>query len=205
MLHSPGPQLDRLAIRQILRLCVFHLHDMAIAYSSLADDCSGKGGKGVNMENNGCLRQRNRHSVSLGGALAKGGLFCMVRYKDGECNCIEGGKLYYEWPTLGAHHCESQDIEGYTSFHFERIDDFHVSLGISTKRFEVEADWYRLVVPLGDVMGTVGTLSSAQGMITMGLRERCMCRSVELSKVSIDANFTSSMIRRLAFDKDVEV
>jgi len=107
--------------------CPSYFLRITIAYSSLAADCSGKGGKGVNMENNGCLRQRNRHSVSLGGDLAKYGLFCMVRYKDGECKCIEGGKLYYQWPTLGPDYCENEDTEKHLSFHFERIDDFNVS------------------------------------------------------------------------------
>ena len=89
------------------------------------------------MKNDGCLRQQNRHSVSLGGELAEGGLFCMVRYKDGDCHCIEGGTLYYNWPKLRADYCESANVEGYTSFHFEKIDDFDVSL---TTRSLIDTD-----------------------------------------------------------------
>jgi len=149
---------------------------ISIADSSIANDCSAKSGKGVNMENNGCLRQQNRHSVSLGGDLAKGGLFCMVRYKDGDCHCIEGGKLY-QWPKFGADYCENQNIEGYTSFHFEKIDDFNVSL---TTRSLIDTDSNRGAVRLVDAMGVTRILSSGQGIITMGVREKCTYRTIEL-------------------------
>jgi hypothetical protein len=75
-----------MAIRKLLRLFVLlsiKIHqDLQI--DALAKDCSGEHhGKGVNMENNGCLRQQNRHSVSLGGG-EKVGLFCRSWYKDGD-------------------------------------------------------------------------------------------------------------------------
>jgi hypothetical protein len=77
------------------------------------------------MENNGCLRQQNRHSVSLGGG-EKVGLFCRSWYKDGDCKRLEGGKMY-RWWELEKDNCDSDDVEGYTSFHFEKIDDYEVS------------------------------------------------------------------------------
>jgi hypothetical protein len=33
----------------------------------------------------------------------------------------------YRWWELENDKCDSDDVEGYTSFHFERIDDYEVS------------------------------------------------------------------------------
>jgi hypothetical protein len=95
--------------------------------TSIEKDCKGDHGIRVNMENKGCLRQNGRQSVSLGGDLAKGGSFCRVWYKDGDCHCIQGSQLYYKWPEMGDEPCDNEHVEGIGSFHFEKISSFSVS------------------------------------------------------------------------------
>jgi hypothetical protein len=93
---------------------------------STAAHCTGPNhGKGVNIENNGCLRQQNRHSVSLGD-VDKGVLFCRSWYHDDNCECLMGGKMY-RWWKLFHDNCDSEDVKDHTSFHFEKIDDYDVS------------------------------------------------------------------------------
>ena len=54
---------------------------------------------------------------------AGGGDYCFVYYKDNHCGCIAGSRLIHTVGTPWDVECESKEVEGWTSYHFQPAED----------------------------------------------------------------------------------
>ena len=71
------------------------------------------------MSDDSCIRQRGRRSFWPGYEGTEGGDYCFVYYEDGNCVHINGSRrIHTNWKKEVD--CETEKVEGHTSFHFEK-------------------------------------------------------------------------------------
>jgi hypothetical protein len=96
---------------------------------STDESCEGGtaiNGEGNDMEDRSCIRNPSIKSFWPGELYTRSGTFCLLKYKDDDCHCIESSQLFkiaYGEPQ----NCISVDGE-YGSYSWERTYDFMVSL-----------------------------------------------------------------------------
>ena len=72
------------------------------------------------------------------GALeAGGGDYCFVYYKDESCSNITGSRLIHTVGTPWAVECETKEVEGYKSYHFQPAEDVSLSNSLGQYRFDL--------------------------------------------------------------------
>jgi hypothetical protein len=75
------------------------------------------------MEDHSCIYEKGRKSFIPGEMDAGGGDYCFVYYKDDYCGCIAGSRLIHTVVTPYDVECETKEVEGYTSYHFQLAVD----------------------------------------------------------------------------------
>ena len=92
---------------------------------TIGDDCSDPvdpNYENFNMDTNACINQQGRHSFMPGKKATTAAVYCFVFYEEDNCNCIKGArKIHPTWKEEPE--CESKEVAGYKSYHFEPAQD----------------------------------------------------------------------------------
>jgi hypothetical protein len=97
------------------------------------------------MDNDKCIRETGRMSFIPG----KKDNYCLVAYKDGDCNCIADARLMHFNRYADSVGCETKMVEGYSSYHFQRTTDMNSELDSG---YSPHADRHRENVHLWDAI-----------------------------------------------------
>jgi hypothetical protein len=77
----------------------------------------------ISMDNDKCIRETGRMSFIPGKKDTRFGDYCLVAYKDGDCNCIADARLMHFNKYADSVGCETKMVEGYSSYHFQKNTD----------------------------------------------------------------------------------